>query len=525
MKKSIIILSLLSLTFVSCNKHLDEVLPQNDSLKRTFSVSIPETKTTIDGLQIKWAAGDQIRVLGYSEGSNVEQAVFTIKSGAGSRSAVFEINDGQSLGDFDKYYAVYPSDYEIDVSKLPSQIAFSSSGGKINLTALSAIENGFDPKYGVMTAVSNASGELVFRHGVAYIKLQIPADNITAVSVKFSNNATGTRPIYDASNGLISSVEGGASEIKATGVFIKDSYYYLPAPARASNPGDVTITYTRNGSDYTITTSSLSKVRLETGNVWDLGCPPINLLPKLSASDTYINSDVTSGAISYTIQDEVPSGILVASVDSDYAPVEGSDLISNLVIGSTSNGQVSFTCDENDGNKPRECKVILTYSYDEGEDVVKEVMIYQDKPGGSIVSNTYSLYMTSSGVVKDDYFTSSTGSITLSASTTNGCGVDSFIIDGVTYTHGLKLDGSGHVTFTTHSTYNTSVSLYYSKRASGSGKIKITPTGGTATVFEDASYGSLSSHTVQLEKSTEYKIQRDSGELVLIYVKVNETNN
>ena len=113
----------------------------------------------------------------------------------------------------------------------------------------------------------------------------------------------------------------------------------------------------------------------------------------------------------------------------------------------------------------------------------------------------------------------------MSSSVNNGGGIDSFDIPGtsLTSTKTVKLDGSGFLKFTTSSSLKSEVTFYYVMRKSGSGKIQITPTGGSATVYDDVVYATVNSKTVSLEKSTEYTIARNSGEQLLVAVVVNET--
>ncbi len=392
MKKIVYIISIAVLTvFASCSKESDQVIEENinniDSARQSFVVMSPETKTTLDGRAIKWAAGDEIRVVGYSAGepATTGEAVFELTSGAGTGKAVFTIKDGESLGSFDSYYAIYPASLSLVLGSLPTNLEVSSST-KLDLTAQTAVENGFDPNFAIMTAVESA-GTLTFRHGVAYIGVQIPVglDGVTDVHIGFGANVTGNRPIYTASTGDVSSVQGGTTAVKASGSFVAGSYYYLPAPARATNPVTVTITFTKGGVERSKTTSSLAKVRLETGKVYDLGCPPISFDPVFTASDVNIEAADEAGTIDFTVSNLVDGGVVSKEVLAGAT-------ISNLSLGavsfntSTGVGSVSFTCDENTESDPKTATVRLTYTYNTDQTVTKDVTITQKKAssGGSV---------------------------------------------------------------------------------------------------------------------------------------------
>lgn len=530
-KLAYIVLAICAVSFFSCNKVEEQrnSIPGDNGIT-TFTASMPEsplTKTTMSRPSILWADGDKIRVIGYTEGQTVQQAIFKIKSGQGTKNAVFEIDEGETMGTHTQYFAFYPSTIAIKTSSLPTSLEVNSG---LTVNAQAAVEGGFDPSLGIMTAKADADGNLTFTHGVAYLGVQIPDDNITALKITFGKNAAQKRPVYSTENGAITANNSGTAEIKATGTFVKGSYYYLCAiPNTANKMTSVTVTYTHNGVDKSRTSTTMANDKLEIGKLYDFGCPPLPVLnPVINASNVNIASTDEGGTITYSVDNEVSGGVLTAAI-------QDAGSISNLALGTPAAGSLTFTCDANTETTAKTATVRLTYTYNTSETVTKDVVINQAPSGGSLAPETHvRVYYNGNTECLDGttvssspyYFSHSTSYVSLNSSASNGGGMDSFDIPGTTFTStsSLKLDGSGNLSFTTSSTLNSSVSFYYTKRSSGSGKIQITPEGGTATVYSDASYGTVSSHTLSLEKNTQYTINRNSGELLLLAVVVNETS-
>ena len=93
--------------------------------------------------------------------------------------------------------------------------------------------------------------------------------------------------------------------------------------------------------------------------------------PTITAANVDIEYDATSGSIAYTINNEpTPAGTLTAAVVSGGT-------ISNLNLGTPSNGTIAFTCAANDATTTRTATVTLTYTYGDNETVTKDVTITQ----------------------------------------------------------------------------------------------------------------------------------------------------
>ena len=99
--------------------------------------------------------------------------------------------------------------------------------------------------------------------------------------------------------------------------------------------------------------------------------------PSIAASDVNIAYDATGGSFNYTINNPVEGGVV--SVDFDSYDEW-------LQTATEDNGTVSFTCTANETNTARQGLFVITYTYNNDETVVKEVLITQ-----AAVPTTYTI--------------------------------------------------------------------------------------------------------------------------------------
>ena len=153
-----------------------------------------------------------------------------------------------------------------------------------------------------------------------------------------------------------------------------------------------------------------------------------------------------------------------------------------------------------------------------------------DPPTGG--PHTYTLYMNDSvspvatvdGSAGSGYFTYSTSGADFRKAASDSYN-GPFTIDGVTYQRGFKMDSKGAITFTTSSTYDTTVRFYFARRKSAdtSAKMQLIPTGGEAVVFDTPFETYADSGVIDLEKGTEYTIKQKEKEQAVILVVVTES--
>lgn len=519
MKQTAFFLILGSLAVISCSKDVNtsEVPVEETSQVRTFVVSSPETRTTLNDHAILWGADDKIRVIGYSapktedEQAASEQAVFDIVSGVGEKTASFS----GIIGEYDTYFAIYPSDKEVKEESLPSKLDLKSA---MDLTALSAVENGFDPSYAIMTAIADENGKLVFRHGVAYIKIQVAEEGISAVRISLQNNATGGRPVYNSFDGSTNTVESGKNVIMASGSFVKDSYYYFPVPSRASNPGKVTVEYTKNGLKNSISTSSLEKVRFEVGKIWDLGCPPIEFTPVITyTAPAKLEYNAESGSFAYHIE-------CASDQNVSATLTEGNWIVANSVTVDAQAGLVSFSCAKNDASDAVERSAKIKLSYAGAEDVV--VTVTQKVAGGVAESHAHVFYYASDGSAVNltdgengSYFTA-----TAKADLGGDYNIKDWAIGDYASTKAVKMNSDGKITFTTSSSLTSTLQFYFIRRKEGdsSAKIQLVPASGNPVILDTPYDTFADSGELALEKGLSYTIQRKDKEQAVLLVIVHE---
>lgn len=534
MKKFFFSLLTAVIALSACNKESETPLSQNPGIQKvhkTFEASSVVTKTYLDGMDVKWSQDDKINVIAESG----EQYTFTIVSGANTASAVFEgdVNVADAEGAF---YAVYP-DVNVSLTKDDKGVdiieflgsAFESHERYFDKETVKAVKDGFDGRYAPMTAVMDENGKFEFRHGAAFFKIKIGVEDVKTIKLECGDARFNGRPKYNISDGSTNQVESAKAFIYAepeVGVFEKDATYFIPVLTKQSNVKNLTVTYTgQDGISASMTTDKLYYVKLASGFVYDLGCPPITFAPKINVTaPAALAADATSGSFAYSLVRPDGESSVTAKVTS------GNDWLSNVVVEEEI---VSFDCTANVAEEAREAVIVL--SYPGAEDV--EVTITQNAVAGSDpgtepgeeVANTYTLYVDSSKTIVNtgEYFTTVTKNIAYFSPASDDVNYNGpFTIDGTEYEYGLKMDGSGQVVFTTSKSYNTTVQFYFACRKSAdasASRMKITSAGGEEKTFECPyeTYGD--SGVLTLEKDTEYTIARGNKENGLILVIVKET--
>ena len=204
MKKSFAIIALAALVMlVGCKKN--DPKPNGTRLIAGIEKHKSDSKTSLDGLQIKWTAGDKLYV--YDKDAE-EGAIFTLSSG-----------EGTSTGEFTGTYnftnenvAVYPSS------------SFRGSGGTIVTMSLPAVQtasgagsfgNGANPMLGVFSDMDNLT--LTSLCGVLCLQLTGNNVHITAIEIV------------------------GGPDDKLNGTFTVDYTSATPALAKSGDDGTNTV--------------------------------------------------------------------------------------------------------------------------------------------------------------------------------------------------------------------------------------------------------------------------------------------
>lgn len=396
MKKIIIVaLATFAALTVSCNKQIDpeQITPEKEtiSIKKSFKVVMPETRAYLGDNEdsgkklVKFADGDLITIFANTSGNS-----YTGTYDAANNEFSTEITE-QADANESVFYAVYPAKYKNNNGNLKDWL-FTTGGtvaaqDALNYSKIAAVPNGVDENLAVMLASVNESGDLAFRYGCAFIRMQMPASGIKSISFDTSNKSAryGGRPTYSIDAETIISDHQGSQKIitVVSGTALETGVdYYIPIIPKASSNGIVKITFSTDTESKSIETPSdennaFYKTKMTPGIIYNLGCPPVSFSPSFSVDDITIEQDATSGEINYTIINPASNGEVSAALDDTY-----DNSITNLAFDSSVSGKVLFTCDANNTSEIRSAKVILTYSYNDSESVAEEVLISQK--GGSI---------------------------------------------------------------------------------------------------------------------------------------------
>lgn len=339
MKKISIILAS-ALAFILAGCQVENQPAGRKLVEKTFSVLSADTRTALDGMDIKWAAGDEINVIGVNSAGTATSHTFTLQSGAGSKSAVFkgEVNDDET-----SFYAIYPN--------LPFDATKFANGYLVLKNALgtrSAVKDGFDSSCAVMMAKEDGSGNLPFVHCMAYIKIKINEDDVNGITITSSGSARfNGKPSFTLALMTNNTVESANATVTASGSFLKGETYYIPVTVKASSLKNITVKYSFSDStpDQSLVTEKLSSVTMVAGAVYDFGCPPIT---KPSGPSLSLLKTVESG-----VEPDAATGLTIAGAyaianctDADVAVTFDGTVVT---AASVSSGTVTYSVSENTG--------------------------------------------------------------------------------------------------------------------------------------------------------------------------------
>lgn len=225
MKKLFTFAALAMVAIVACNKEInapeENVVPEDNIIQTeepkgdvTIIAQAPaETKTMVDGLDVKWASGDYIAVLDEDRGIHD----FSLDSGEGTTSGTFSgtLGGKNSLG-----YAIYPYSANAD---------FDGSNITVDYPTTYTYDAVTVPMIGEEGTGENV-GKYEFSHIGGAFKIQYT--NVPAGATKFvftsTTDITGT-VMYDLSDAVIASNAG--KEVTVTGLPSSSSLIFIiPVP-------------------------------------------------------------------------------------------------------------------------------------------------------------------------------------------------------------------------------------------------------------------------------------------------------
>ena len=366
MKKIVGILAFCALALTACQKENGNRAQVDVSGPLSFVVSAPETRTELDGHSVLWVEGDEIRVFGFTTNDNQGSAVFAFTRTNEDGTALFTIKEGESLDAFDDYYASYPaiSGITLSASKEVTTMTFPRlNSDPYHIRNQQPAGGQFDPNLAIMTAKYDGE-RLNFRHGVGYVKITVPYDDVTSIDISFMNNCLGDTPAYNLKDGALSSLSNSSNHITASASFVKgQSYYFAAIPRSNYSIGTTEVSYTITGesSPVKVSTEHFSGKNVAVGKIFDLGAPAKLLSPKITyTAPAKLAYDAESGSFPYAVVNPVSGQSVTATLES------GVDWISNIVVGADA---VTFTCSKNNAADAQERSAVITLHYTGAADV------------------------------------------------------------------------------------------------------------------------------------------------------------
>lgn len=321
MKKYFAMIALATLTLVACEKMEESKDLSNDVTTISAAAGAGQTKTAVDGFDVKWSAGDVLAVA--DEDDTIVE--FTLTSGAGEQDATFEGTlGGKALGD----YAVYPfsnaavagtaviaeylDTWAYGKTEVPmwgandgsGAYAFTNIGGAI-LVTYSNVPATTNDKYFVLTSSENITGPVTVSG----------LDSTPSVDVTAMTGTTVT----------VTGIPGDATSVSVIVPVPAGTGYNFAVELREATTDAVVPGTTKTASDRTITANQITKF------------PDIDLTPVITADPltfTIVSNKASTGnVINYSISN-VAAGEQVTATPSN-ATVSVTGITATTVTFST----------------------------------------------------------------------------------------------------------------------------------------------------------------------------------------------
>ena len=286
MKTRLIIgMALLMAVASSCKKKENQ-----DTSSFSASIEVDDSRTYLDGMKVKWTAGDRIEVYG-----NGDHKTYRLSSGATYQTATFTTTGG--VQPTNTYRAFYPADNCTDVSgdvftfTMPATQTYTANGFMTNLNPMAAKNEG------------GGATLLKFKNAFSVLKVSATGNRtVTKVvlTVPSGNYVSGTYT-FDYSTGNTTRTSGGGNTLELTcgdnGVALDAStpkYFYFVLPP-GTLPAGSTIAFYKSGSNTpfytsgaTTTAQTLERNRIHTAtlNAHETEKVVTNLLPELASDYT-----------------------------------------------------------------------------------------------------------------------------------------------------------------------------------------------------------------------------------------------
>ncbi|MGM9781362.1 MAG: fimbrillin family protein [Candidatus Cryptobacteroides sp.] len=370
MNKNILTMGLIcaaAFSLTSCNKELEPQAPVKEGVPFEIIASTGSTKTTNDGLNTKWASGDNVSVFhaeagSKSYGSNDE---FTYTSGDSFKGTLTEVlKDGKSYDWYVVYkYASIKSPASEDAAGGYTYVGNSKGVTQNGLNSTAHLSGTSCNMYGVAKNIAADQPVVVdMKHLTSVVKINVKNSSgadLTVSSVEFTAeedivgsyyiNFTDGTPKYTASTGYVSNT-AKLSAKSATIANGATAAFYIPIkPFTAASGDKLSISVNGHSKEKTLT----SDVTFVAGTIHSLNFDYIKF-PEINVSSSSIDVAKEGGdkSFTYTITNPI-AGKSISAVASD-------SWINNIDL--STDGTVSLKVDANTGGA-RTGKITLSYEY------------------------------------------------------------------------------------------------------------------------------------------------------------------
>lgn len=321
----------IALLAVACTKEqpvIENV--SSDGLKVTASVEQPggDTKTSLDGLNVKWTVGDKIKLT-----NGTQTAIYQATTAA--TTTTFTKVSGDALPDGD-VYAYYPAD---------NATAFSAGTFTATIPAVQAYTaEGFADGVNPMTAKGTISGGTValsFKNVMAFVKLQISDSGsgkaLSSLSLTSTTaNLSGTASVAVGAGGVATAaITTGSKTVELAGIGASltssATPVYVAVPAYALGTLTITAKTTESTGLWSQTKGASNSLTPERSNIYSYNAIDITTgfsgrvkVPELAAN-CYMVDATSQTVIAIPLSQATTGWTTIETIEStSYATVKNS---------------------------------------------------------------------------------------------------------------------------------------------------------------------------------------------------------
>ena len=287
--RHIICMALLMAVAGACKKN-------QETSSFSASIEIDESKTYLDGMKVKWSAGDQIIVYG-----NGDSKTYGLSAGANTQTGTFTTTGGVQPAD--TYRAFYPAancsglSGDVFTFTMPATQTYTAGGFNNNLNPMAGKNDG------------NGGTLIGFRNACAVLKVNATGNNFAITSIELTTTGSAYQLsgtfTFDYVNKTTALSSGTGKTITLSGInttltSTAQTFYFVVPPQALAN--GFTVTY-KNGNtsvatktvtaaqvteNYTLAPNKMLNLSV---NVQVTGV--INLLPNMIPANWFVSSGAT----------------------------------------------------------------------------------------------------------------------------------------------------------------------------------------------------------------------------------------